>query len=464
MELVKYTDYEGLKYALQKLLEGIAKEYLTADDAQLLLYTNDNMSEVKNVKDGLDTLTVSVVRLISENSTLNQSINGLKEADENILQQAKDYAHNIIGGQAKLEFKIVDTLPSSNIKENVIYLVPSYDMTDGEHYDEYMYVDGEWEHIGTTKTNLDDYYTKAEVDILIDSVRTDMGTKVDKEIGKSLIDDAELERLRGLETYDDTEIKGMIKDKADNLFKTDIMTVTSLGGIPANSDLNNLSIQEVLTRLLYPYIQPTVSSSILYTPTGGVYEFGQPVVVTGIRTNIVKKSEEIIAVKQYVNGALYETITLNVTTGGTFTTTFSEPIYITKPIANNYFYTQVDDKSGKSTYANTTALNFCYPYYYGVVDPDVAITSTLVKSLNKQVSAKGNKTYTYSPSYQRMLIAYPKAYGGLKSILDPNGFEQLASFEIYEIDIIGLDGTNQTYYVYVNGASSNTDFKMKFNY
>ena len=62
MEIVKYTDYEGLKYALQKLLEGIAKEYLTADDAQLLLYTNDNMSEVKNVKDGLDTLTVSVVR------------------------------------------------------------------------------------------------------------------------------------------------------------------------------------------------------------------------------------------------------------------------------------------------------------------------------------------------------------------------------------------------------------------
>ena len=464
MEIVKYTDYEGLKYALQKLLEGIAKEYLTSKDANLLLYTNENMTEVRNVKDGLDTLVVNVVRLTNETSTLGQTVGALQQADIDILQQAKEYANNVVGEQAKLQFAIVDELPTGDdIKSNVIYLIPTDEMDD-EHYDEYMYVNGEWEHLGSTKTNLVDYYTKTEVDGIIETVYTAMEQKVDKVLGKSLIDDFELERLSGLENYDDTEIKGMIKGKADNLFKTSIKTVTSLGGISADMDLNNLSIQEVLTKLLYPYIQPDASSTILFTPTGGVYEFGQTVTVTGIRTNIVKKSEPIIEIRHFINGSIVSTITENVSEGGTFTTTFGEPTYITKSIDSSYFLTQIEDKSGRAITVPSLALNFYYPYYYGVIGADTQITSELIKSLTKNVSAKGNKTFSYSPFYERMVIAYPKSYGGLKSILDPNGFEQLASFEIYELDIMGLDGTNQTYYVYVNGASSNTDFKMKFQY
>lgn len=464
MEIVKYTDYEGLKYALQKLLEGIAKEYLTSKDANLLLYTNDNMSEVKSVKDGLDTLVVNVVRLTGETSTLGQAVGALQQADIDILQQAKEYANNVVGEQAKLQFAIVDKLPTgSDIKSNVIYLIPTEAMDD-ENYDEYMYVNGEWEHLGSTKTNLVNYYTKTEVDGIIDTVYEAMEQKVDKVLGKSLIDDFELERLSNLDNYDDTEIKGMIRDKADNLFKTNIKTVTSLGGISADMDLNNLSIQEVLTKLLYPYIQPDVSSTILFTPAGGVYEFGQTVTVTGMRTNIIKKSEQIIEIRHYINGSIVNTITENVTEGGVFTTTFNEPTYITKSINNSYFLTQVEDKSGRSVTVSSSALNFYYPYYYGVIGADSQITPELIKSLTKNVSAKGNKTFSYSPFYERMVIAYPKSYGGLKSILDPNGFEQLASFEIYELDIMGLDGTNQAYYVYVNGASSNTDFKMKFQY
>ena len=63
-----------------------------------------------------------------------------------------------------------------------------------------------------------------------------------------------------------------------------------------------------------------------------------------------------------------------------------------------------------------------------------------------------------------MVIAYPKSYGVLKSILDPNGFEQIASFTLTELNIIGLDRTSQPYYVYSNQASTNTNFNMTFKY
>ena len=110
------------------------------------------------------------------------------------------------------------------------------------------------------------------------------------------------------------------------------------------------------------------------------------------------------------------------------------------------------------------ALSFYYPYYYGVIDADIEITEELIKGLTKQVVAKGNKSYTYNPNYQRMVIAYPKSYGVLKSILDPNGFEQINSFSCTELSIVGLDKTSQLYYVYSNDASTNSNFTMKFNY
>ena len=62
-----------------------------------------------------------------------------------------------------------------------------------------------------------------------------------------------------------------------------------------------------------------------------------------------------------------------------------------------------------------------------------------------------------------MVFAYPKSYGKLKTIFDPNNFDVTATFTINEVSITGLDGTAQEYYVYVNNASTVTNFSMKFN-
>lgn len=61
-----------------------------------------------------------------------------------------------------------------------------------------------------------------DVDLSGLATKDDLNTKVDKVTGKSLIADTEIERLKNVTNYDDTEIKNQIKSKAD---KTDIPTV-----------------------------------------------------------------------------------------------------------------------------------------------------------------------------------------------------------------------------------------------
>lgn len=57
-------------------------------------------------------------------------------------------------------FQIVDSLPTENISTSTIYLVPSTKPEAENIYDEYIYVNGNWEHIGSTSIDLSDYVTK----------------------------------------------------------------------------------------------------------------------------------------------------------------------------------------------------------------------------------------------------------------------------------------------------------------
>ena len=80
------------------------------------------------------------------------------------LALAKKYTDSQIGEAIEFKIEIVQTLPQ-NPDKHTIYLVPksSTDPTDG--YIEQLQVDKQ-EIIGQTSINLDDYYTKTEVDQL----------------------------------------------------------------------------------------------------------------------------------------------------------------------------------------------------------------------------------------------------------------------------------------------------------
>lgn len=61
-------------------------------------------------------------------------------------------------------FRIVTGLPSSDIEEDVVYLVPAITTGDSNVYVEYTYINGAWEKLGevTSTVDLSNYYTKDE--------------------------------------------------------------------------------------------------------------------------------------------------------------------------------------------------------------------------------------------------------------------------------------------------------------
>lgn len=63
---------------------------------------------------------------------------------------------------------IVSTLPTSNIDNNTIYMIAKSTSGINDAYNEFMYINNSWELIGSTETDLSDYYTQSDVDTLLD--------------------------------------------------------------------------------------------------------------------------------------------------------------------------------------------------------------------------------------------------------------------------------------------------------
>ena len=252
--------------------------------------------------------------------------------------------------------------------------------------------------------------------------------------------------------------------KDDLNFDENMIVPTSLGGIKEGTNIGNLSVQDVLTKLLFPYIAPVVSASIVKNPNKSICEYGENITLTGINGNVAKKSDKITSVTFLDSTTVLKQFTTNVENGGNFNYSFTTPVIISSNLSSTRFRMMVTDISGNNTYANTSSITFCYPYYFGVVEENQTITGDSFANFTKKIETKGTKTNNYTTNNQCMLIAYPKSYGALKKILDQNSFDVTNTFTRSEINVVGLDKTSQVYYVYVNNTSTVTNFKITFQY
>lgn len=248
---------------------------------------------------------------------------------------------------------------------------------------------------------------------------------------------------------------------AEDVFEIDMLTVNAHGGVAAGTDLNGMTTHEILKKILYPYVEPTLGNATA-SPNGGTYEKGVTKTITSVSISVTKKSEAITSVALYNGSTLIEEKTGDtVKNGGTIT--FSN-VNVEVPTNGNQLTVKVTDAANKTYEKKTSSMTFVYPYYMGSCAAGTAIDETLVESLTKKVESKGNKSNSFTVSDGHMVFAYPKAHGVLKSILDPNNFETIGNYTRSEVSITGLDGTAQTYYVYVSGATTVSGFTVNFKY
>ena len=120
--------------------------------------------------------------------------------------------------------------------------------------------------------------------------------------------------------------------------------------------------------------------------------------------------------------------------------------YTAKGVSATTKYTVTVTKDGVSASADLW-VSFVNPTYYGVVSASATGTGDL-SALTKDLSTGRKRTITLSPANQKIVIAYPKAFGAAASIKDANGFDYLASYTRSETKM-GATGHEEDYYVYL---------------
>lgn len=76
----------------------------------------------------------------------------------------KTAINGLLEGISTLDIEVVTDLPSSDISTSTIYLKLNTSAGANNIYDEYIYVNSQWEIIGSTAIDLSNYYNKGEVD------------------------------------------------------------------------------------------------------------------------------------------------------------------------------------------------------------------------------------------------------------------------------------------------------------
>lgn len=147
----------------------------------------------------------------------------------------------LISAIVTLNILVVQTLPTQDISTTTIYLVPKQTAETQDIYDEYIYVNNAWEHIGTTQIDLSNYYTKSEVNTLL-------ADKVDKVAGKQLSTEdftsALKTKLDGIETDAEVNVQSdwnQSDNTADDFIKNKPSIPTAL------SDLTDDSTHRLVT-------------------------------------------------------------------------------------------------------------------------------------------------------------------------------------------------------------------------
>ena len=201
------TATEGKVSALETAVgkeagEGQAATGIFADladigtDLQDIYTTIGKKAEGETAATGMQKDIANVTKKASDNETAISEIN-TKLSDVYTKSETNTQISTAVAAAAHLKYKKVTAVGDIDLTapdaDQYIYLVPIADAAENSNnlYDEYMVIEGKLEKVGDWKVDLSDYATVESVNALT----TEVGNKVDKVEGKSLVSDTEIAKL-----------------------------------------------------------------------------------------------------------------------------------------------------------------------------------------------------------------------------------------------------------------------------
>ena len=137
----------------------MANTYTRLDDNGLLFL-------LQQIKLKMDAMAVTIDSTVTADSTNAASSKAVY-----------DFVTAAIAGITGFHAEIVSALPSTG-ETNILYLVAKSTAASGNGYDEYLYINGAWELIGSTGIDLSGYVQASEMHAITNTEITDIVNQV----------------------------------------------------------------------------------------------------------------------------------------------------------------------------------------------------------------------------------------------------------------------------------------------
>lgn len=231
--------------------------------------------------------------------------------------------------------------------------------------------------------------------------------------------------------------------------------------IQSGQNFSNYQLSDLLRRMVYPYLKPTVSLKLLPPYQTGLVEVGTFPTPT-VLIEVQKKSLNTNA------GVLENMIPGNfppLSSNTYITATGTSNGIVISPIADETTVFKISVSDGQSNVTATTSITGIYPYFYGFSDL-LNMTNVGLGSLSKLIETKNDKTIDIVGTGSYYFI-YDYDYGTLSNIYDNYGNTCSASFS-HTNQILSSPGglwAGKRFYIYkwlsatVSPPSKNFQFK-----
>ena len=263
-------------------IEDLIDSKITDSEGNLIFYTKDE--------------TYSKDEVYSKDETYSKD--EVYSKDETYSKEelyTKEEVDDLIEVLPKFKIEVVDELPTKDLSDTTIYLLRNTDSEGNNFFDEYIYVNKRWELIGTTKVDLSDYYTSAEVDVLLDEKQDLLTAGVGINIDGNII------------SVDDTEIA--TKEDIDKL----IDDLNDLADIVDSEGIRITDLENKVDNLEIPYfetIKDSEGNSIVSIISGDgessvSFDDSDNGIIVSVKDGDTETSKELVS-KEYVDEAVGE--------------------------------------------------------------------------------------------------------------------------------------------------------------